>query len=76
MTNKMAVYDKLYQYMACGLLSTNLDTFIHAVLLQIVTVSLKIDEPVRSRKNIENVRYRATDILHTRYGLDVLTFIT
>ena len=45
-TNKMAVCDKLYQCVACGLLSTILDTFIHAVLLQIVTVSLKIDDPV------------------------------
>ena len=45
-TNKMPVCDKLYQCVACGLLSTILDTFIHAVLLQIVTVSLKIDDPV------------------------------
>lgn len=41
--NKMAACDKLYHYVACSFLSTNLDIFlvIHADLLLAATVSLK-----------------------------------
>ena len=79
----MAVCDKLYQCVAFGFSSRNLDTFlIHAVLLQAITVTLKIDDcfqdhPVQKpRKRWKCPLLRTTDILYTRYVLDVLTFRT